>query len=90
MDLDSIYSIIIAATPAITAVLGIIFSCVKIISAIRSSSASYDKTISEVRDMLDESRSQTRDLETRLTQLIDETSRSKRGPDLNDKLDKGE
>lgn len=90
MDLQTIYNIIIAATPAITAVLGIVFALIKIVAAIRSSSANYNKTIQEMQDMLMQSRDSTRDLETRLEQLIEETAKSRRGPDLNDKLDKGD
>lgn len=90
MDIQTIYNIIIAATPAITAVLGIVFALIKIVAAIRSSSANYNKTIQEMQDMLMQSRDSTRDLETRLEQLIDETAKSRRGPDLNDKLDKGD
>lgn len=90
MDLQTVYNIIIAATPAITAVLGIVFALIKIVAAIRSSSANYNKTIQEMQDMLMQSRDSTRDLETRLEQLIEETAKSRRGPDLNDKLDKGD
>lgn len=90
MDIDTIYNIIIAATPAITAVLGVVFALIKIVAAIKSSSADYNKTIREMQDMLSQSRDQTRELEDRLEQLIDETAKSRRGPDLNDKLNKGE
>ncbi len=88
MDIELIYNIIIAASPALTAIVGIIFGILKIVSCIKSSSADYNKAIQTMQDMLMQSRDDTRELERRLEQLTDEMAASRRGPDLNATLDK--